>query len=237
MNIVILTGAGISAESGIKTFRDANGLWENHAVEDVASPEGFSRDPQLVYRFYNARRAQLQEVADNPAHRSIAKLINYCKNSTKHHAQLITQNVDDLHERGGLKDQDVWHMHGELKKMRCQKSAQVFTSPLHLDEKTLCPCCHQAGNLRPHIVWFGEIPFYLEEAFSLLNKCDLFLSVGTSGFVYPAAQFVSMTPETCRRVEINLNDTQISPVFDQHLTGKAGDILPDYVDELMEGLS
>lgn len=236
MNIVILTGAGISAESGIKTFRDDNGLWENHAIEDVASPEGFQRNPSMVYRFYNARREQLEKVEPNPAHLALAKLINHCQEKPHHSIQLITQNVDDLHERSGLDPQKVWHMHGELKKMRCLKTHNVFEAPQSFDGANPCPCCQEPGLLRPHIVWFGEVPFFLEESFSLLQQCDLFLSVGTSGHVYPAAQFVSMTPETCRRVEVNIADTQISQVFDEHLVGKAAAVLPSFIDDLLEKL-
>ncbi len=230
-NIVILTGAGISAESGIKTFRDANGLWENHPIEDVASPEGFKRNPRLVYDFYNARRTQLNsaEVKPNKGHLALAKLIKEFKG----HCQLITQNVDDLHERAGLDPEDVWHMHGELQKMRCQKSQQVFKAPTTFDDQDSCPCCKEKGNLRPHIVWFGEMPFYLDEAFTLLSRCDLFLSVGTSGHVSPAAQFVAMTPPTCRRIEVNIQGTQVSHQFDEHHQGLAGQTLPLLVNEIL----
>lgn len=230
-NIVILTGAGMSAESGIKTFRDAGGLWENHPVEQVASPEGFRADPALVYNFYNQRRQQLnsQEVQANEGHHAIAELINNFQGE----CTLITQNVDDLHERAGLKDQQVWHMHGELQKMRCQKTDQVFEAPIHFDSETLCPCCQQPHNLRPHIVWFGEMPFYLDEAFRLLGQCDLFIAIGTSGHVYPAAQFVAMTAPTCRRIEINLSDTQISHQFDEHRIGPAGIEVPKLVEEIL----
>lgn len=234
-NIVILTGAGISAESGIKTFRDADGLWENHPIEEVASPQGFQKNPALVYEFYNARRRQLnsEEVAPNAGHRALTKLIKEFPGQ----CQLITQNVDDLHERSDLSDHEVWHMHGELQKMRCQKSQKVFDAPLTFDGSTPCPCCGKANQLRPHIVWFGEMPFYLDEACALLAKCDLFLSVGTSGFVYPAAQFVSMTAPTCRRVEVNIQGTQVSHQFDEHRLGPAGEVLPQLVSEILNSRS
>lgn len=230
-NIVILTGAGISAESGIKTFRDADGLWENHPIEEVASPEGFARNPKLVYNFYNARRQQLNsdEVRPNLGHEAIAKLVNEFSGN----CQLITQNVDDLHERAGLDPSQVWHMHGELQKMRCQKTHKVFKAPVSFDGEDTCSCCHEPSNLRPHIVWFGEMPFFLDEAFSLLSRCDLFLSVGTSGHVYPAAQFVAMTPPTCRRVEVNIQGTQVSHQFDEHRQGPAGEVLPALVEEIL----
>jgi NAD-dependent deacetylase len=229
--IVILTGAGMSAESGIKTFRDANGLWENHPVEQVASPEGFMANPTLVYDFYNKRRQQLNsaEVAPNLGHQAVARLINEFKGE----CTLITQNVDDLHERAGLDSEQVWHMHGELQKMRCQKTNQVFPAPLTFDEKTECVCCKSTGNLRPHIVWFGEMPFYLDEAFRLLAQCDLFIAIGTSGHVYPAAQFVAMTSPSCRRIEVNLEGTQVSHQFDEHRVGPAGIEVPKLVDEVL----
>lgn len=235
-NIVILTGAGISAESGIKTFRDQNGLWENHRIEDVASPIGFKRDPKLVYNFYNARRAQLcsDEVAHNDGHRAIAKLIKEHKGQVT----LITQNVDDLHERAGeeigLPENHVLHMHGELQKMRCTKSEQVFAAPVSFNEEDKCNCCQEKGNLRPHIVWFGEIPFHLDFAFEVLSQCDLFISVGTSGLVYPAAQFVAMTPETCKKIEVNLTDTNISSQFDRTLFGEASKVLPPLISDILK---
>lgn len=231
-NIVILTGAGISAESGIKTFRDANGLWENHPIEEVASPEGFRANPPLVYNFYNARREQLNsdEVRPNLGHEAITKLVKEFKGN----CQLITQNVDDLHERSGLDSSQVWHMHGELQKMRCQRTNQVFAAPVTFNEEDKCSCCGEAGTLRPHIVWFGEMPFFLDEAFALLSRCDLFLSIGTSGHVYPAAQFVAMTPPTCRRIEVNIQGTQVSHQFDEHRTGPAGEVLPPLVEEILK---
>lgn len=230
-NIVILTGAGISAESGIKTFRDAFGLWENHAIEDVASPEGFKRNPELVYEFYNARREQLNspEVLPNKGHFALTRLINEFIGE----ATLITQNVDNLHELSGLAPEKVWHMHGELQKMRCQKSQEIFEAPITFNGLTKCPCCAEAGNLRPHIVWFGEMPFYLEEAFEKLSNCDLFLSIGTSGLVYPAAQFVAMTPSHCKKIEVNLNETQVSREFDECRVGPAGVVLPQLIAEIL----
>lgn len=236
MNIVILTGAGISAESGIKTFRDNGGLWENHRVEEVASAEGFKANPDLVYRFYNDRRRQLlaPELKPNDGHEAIAHLINTLSSKENITIQLITQNVDNLHERAGAKD--VWHMHGELMKMRCQETGEVFESLESFDATTPCPCCQQQGNLRPHIVWFGEHPFYLDKAFSLLALCDLFISIGTSGHVYPAAQFVSMTPDDCHRIEVNLEGTPVSHNFNEHITGAAGVVLPKLVQRILKDI-
>ncbi len=228
-NIVILTGAGISAESSIKTFRDQNGLWENHAIEDVASPEGFRKNPSLVYQFYNIRRQQLSspKVQPNLAHLSLAKLER--KHSGK--ITIITQNVDDLHERSG--SQNIWHMHGELRKMRCQISQQVYEAPESFDGTTVCQCCKKKGHLRPHIVWFGEMPLYMQEINQFLQQADCFISVGTSGQVYPAAMFVQWVNRKARKIEVNLDQTQISPQFNQHLMGPASQKVPQLVDELL----
>lgn len=229
--IVILTGAGISAESRIKTFRDQNGLWENHPIEQVASPEGFFANPELVYNFYNARRKQLNsdEVAPNLGHLALARLIKEFSGKVT----LITQNVDDLHERAGTPSELVWHMHGELQKMRCQNSGRVFKAPLEFNAETKCSCCEEPGHLRPHIVWFGEMPFYLEKAYEVLSECDLFLSVGTSGHVYPAANFFAMTPPKCFRIEVNLKDTQISSQFHEVRIGPSSQTLPLLIEELL----
>lgn len=231
-DIVILTGAGISAESGIKTFRDSNGLWENHSIEEVASPEGFSRNPELVYRFYNARRKQLYDdetVTPNPAHEALATLEKNFSGSLT----LITQNVDNLHERGG--SHSVLHMHGRLDEMRCNHCGAIHSAPIAFDRETLCPSCNKKGHLRPNIVWFGEMPFHLDEAAKVLAECDLFLCIGTSGLVYPAAQFVSMTGSECHRVEFNLNQTPSSSLFNQTIHGPAGTTVPDFVNNLLQG--
>lgn len=227
-HIFVLSGSGLSAESGVKTFRDNNGLWEEHRVEDVATPEAFARDPKLVYRFYNLRRQQLKEVAPNPAHQALARLQREasCK------ITLVTQNVDDLLDRAGAKE--VLHMHGELRKARCVVTENVFNWEDEFDASTLCPCCRRPGNLRPHIVWFGEMPFYLDEIQEALTNCDLFLCVGTSGVVYPAAGFVQLaTSKPCMAIECNREQTQISQYFDRHILGPAGETVPTLVDELL----
>src|SRR5688572_11753045 len=186
-SIVVLTGAGISAESGIKTFRDNNGLWENHRVEDVCTPEAFTRNPELVQQFYNARRRQLvAEAKPNPAH---AALADFERNFGGDFI-LITQNVDDLHERAGSRN--LRHMHGELLKARCSKTQIVVPWTANITADTPCPCCSKTGLLRPHIVWFGEMPLFMDEIEAALSRCDLFVSIGTSGQVYPAAGFVQM---------------------------------------------
>lgn len=230
-NIVILTGAGISAESGIKTFRDQNGLWEDHDIMDVASPQGFERNSEIVYEFYNQRRKQLlsDEVAPNEGHLALKKL----EENFTGKVSIITQNVDDLHERCGSKE--VIHMHGELLKMRCTKSREVFSIKTSFSEKTSCPCCLEEGNLRPHIVWFGEMPFLMGKIETLLLECDLFISVGTSGHVYPAAMFVNLAKreKQCFTIEVNKEDTKISDDFDCLINGCASIELPKLVDSIL----
>ena len=225
-NIVILTGAGISAESGIKTFRDHGGLWENYDIMDVASVEGFNKDPKLVYEFYNARRAQLQkpEISPNAAHLALAEL----EKKFKGRVTIVTQNVDNLHERAG--SHNILHMHGELLKMRCTKSLKVFAITGELNQSTVCPCCKVVGNLRPNIVWFGEVPNGLSEIDQLLRECDLFISIGTSGEVYPAASFVMAAKQSgAHTLEQNLSPTKLSREFDSQFTGSASIEVPRLV--------
>ncbi|WP_334037286.1 Sir2 family NAD+-dependent deacetylase [Alteromonas macleodii] len=228
-NIVILTGAGISAESGLKTFRDNDGLWENHRVEEVATPEAFEQNPSLVYRFYNARRAQLQQddVNPNAAHEALAKL----EKAFGSNLMLVTQNVDDLHERGG--SQSVYHMHGKLLSARCAISQQTFDWSVSFDHTTKCPCCNRV-TLRPDIVWFGEMPMYMEEIYGALSKADVFIAIGTSGNVYPAAGFVQIAKESgAHTIEANLEPGVTNAFFDESLTGPASHIVPQWVDQLI----
>ena len=228
-NIVILTGAGISAESGLKTFRDNDGLWENHRVEEVATPEAFEQNPSLVYRFYNARRVQLQQddVNPNAAHEALAKL----EKAFGSNLMLVTQNVDDLHERGG--SQSVYHMHGKLLSARCAISQQTFDWSDSFDHTTKCPCCNRV-TLRPDIVWFGEMPMYMEEIYDALSKADVFIAIGTSGNVYPAAGFVQIAKESgAHTIEANLAPGVTNALFDESLTGPASHIVPQWVDQLM----
>ena len=217
MNIVILTGAGISAESGIKTFRASDGLWEEHKVEDVATPKAFERDPELVQRFYNQRRAQIKSVQPNAAHFALAELERKWSGGFL----LVTQNIDDLHERAG--SQKLVYMHGEILKKRCAKSGLVDDC-----DNDLSGMAH-----RPHIVWFGEIPLEMERISEALRNCDLFISIGTSGNVYPAAGFVAEAKRAgAKTVEINLEPTH-NPYFDKKIYGKAGEILPEFITKLM----
>ena len=229
-NLVILTGAGISAESGIPTFRDANGLWEGHAVEAVASPEGFAQNPDLVHRFYNLRRAQLKNVAPNQAHLDLVRLEQKWRGGFL----LVTQNVDDLHDRAGSKK--LLHMHGELSKVRCEDCGIVERWEGDVLVTSSCQKCSKVGRLRPHIVWFSEMPFHLDEIFLALEKADIFISIGTSGQVYPAAGFVAHTSGSCRRIELNLKGTANSSSFSEHLVGSATDKVPLLVDQLLRGI-
>ena len=228
--IVILTGAGISAESGIRTFRDGNGLWENHRVEDVASPEGYARAPKLVLNFYNQRRQQLlsDEVSENAAHMALAKL----EQEYPGEVLLVTQNVDDLHERAGSRN--LIHIHGELLQKRCSCSGVVSEVRTDLSVEDICDCCSLKGTLRPNIVWFGEMPFAMEQIESALQQCGLFISIGTSGAVYPAAGFVSVA-NACGAETVMLNldpsDNQVS--FQRGEFGPATEIVPKFVAELL----
>nr|WP_324682107.1 Sir2 family NAD+-dependent deacetylase [Bibersteinia trehalosi] len=183
LKIVVLTGAGISAESGIRTFRAEDGLWENHRVEDVATPEGYKRDPELVQRFYNERRRKLfdPEVQPNAAHLALAKL----EEKLGENLLIVTQNVDNLHERAGSRN--VIHMHGELLKVRCPNKGTVYDWQGDVKDEDRCTCCQIPRKLRPHIVWFEEMPLEMDRIYSALMECDIFISIGTSGNVYPAA--------------------------------------------------
>lgn len=230
-NIVILTGAGVSAESGLDTFRDNGGLWEQHRVEDVATPEAFARDPQLVQRFYNLRRsALLKKAKPNGAHSALAEFEKrYCK-SGQGEFTLVTQNVDDLHERAG--SQQLFHMHGELLKIRCQLTGKVYRCREDIAVERPCPCCDSPGQLRPDIVWFGEMPMFMDEIEQALSRCDIFIAIGTSGQVYPAAGFVQMAKAYgAHTVELNLEAS--GNQFDEGHYGPATEVVPHYLDTLL----
>ncbi len=230
-NIVILTGAGISAESGLGTFRGSGGLWEDHRVEDVATPEAFQRDPKLVHRFYNARRQNLGNVKPNAAHIALARLETGHPGSVT----LVTQNVDNLHEQAG--SSNLLHMHGELLRARCRACASVFDWPEDMDDETPCPSCAARPALRPHIVWFGEMPFHMEEIDAALNQADLFISIGTSGSVYPAAGYVAQIRALghAHSVELNLEPSEGQNLFAECRYGPATEVVPDYVEEILGG--
>lgn len=227
-SIVILTGAGISAESGLPTFRDKDGLWEGHRVEEVACPQAFRRNPPLVHRFYNLRRAALKTVHPNAAHHALARL----QRGFPGRVVLVTQNIDDLHERAG--STDVIHMHGELRQVRCQHCGHGTVWDDDLLTTTPCPACGRSGGMRPDIVWFGEMPYHLERIDRELANAAVFAAIGTSGHVYPAAGFVQIAQRAgARTLEINNTRTLVSNHFDAHLTGPATRAVPQWVAEVL----
>ncbi|GAA3663080.1 NAD-dependent protein deacylase [Nocardioides ginsengisoli] len=224
--IVVLTGAGISAESGVPTFRDADGLWEGHRVEDVATPEGFERDRATVQRFYDERRAALAKVEPNAAHRALAEL----EETVGDGLLIVTQNIDDLHERAGSRN--VIHMHGELLKAMCRSCGKVVPWAGTLADEPACPECGVA-DLRPDVVWFGEIPYEMDRIADALSDAALFVSVGTSGAVYPAAGFVQHARRHgARTLELNLEPSEGSHFFHESRQGRAGDLVPAWVREV-----
>jgi len=226
--IVILTGAGVSAESGVPTFRGPDGLWEGHRVEDVATPDAFRRNPALVQAFYDARRARLAEVEPNAAHRALARLDSEWSGELL----LVTQNVDDLHERAGSRR--LLHMHGQLRSAWCLAcdSRSPWDGPL--SGSPACPVCGAVGRLRPDIVWFGEIPYHLDAIEEALSACDLFIAIGTSGVVYPAAGFVDTARWAgAHCIEVNAEPSDVASRFHEHRRGPAGQLVPLLVDELL----
>ena len=226
-NIVVLTGAGISAESGIDTFRSEGGLWEQHRIEDVATPEGFARDPDLVLNFYDMRRAALASVEPNAAHHALARL----ERQFSRELLIVTQNVDDLHEGGGAIR--VLHMHGELHSALC--TACEMRWPYHgaMITRSPCPVC-RAPNLRPDVVWFGEMPYQMDRIYRALRNADLFVSIGTSGAVYPAAGFVRDAREMgARTLELNLERSEGSHWFHESRLGKASELVPAWVEGVL----
>ncbi|MGV6808141.1 MAG: Sir2 family NAD+-dependent deacetylase [bacterium] len=228
-SIVVLTGAGISAESGIRTFRAADGLWEDHRVEDVATPEAFLRDPDLVHRFYNERRQHVQSdaVAPNPAHVALAEFEQRFDGDFL----LVTQNIDDLHERAGSRN--VLHMHGELLKQRCKVTGLLSDATGDTSTASTCSCCNISGNIRPHVVWFGEMPLYMDDIYDALARCDLFISIGTSGNVYPAAGFVQVANQAgARTVELNLEPSITRSSFTEAVHGSASSVVPQFLASL-----
>ncbi len=224
MRITVLTGAGISAESGIRTFRAADGLWEEHRIEDVATPEGFHRDPVLVHRFYNMRRADAARAQPNAAHKALARL------AKSHDVTLITQNVDDLHERGG--SPEVIHMHGSLLGALCANCGHRWPATLVMRSLDPCPSCGKSAT-RPDIVWFGEIPYHMEQIWAAVEAADIFAAIGTSGQVYPAAALAQHARRSgAETVEINLSPSAVSGDFTDLRIGPATRVVPEWVAEL-----
>ncbi len=231
--VVILTGAGISQESGIATFREADGIWAKVRIEDVATPDAFQRDPDGVHAFYNARRRGLAEpgIAPNAAHHALATLEARWPGPVL----VVTQNIDDLHERAGSRT--LIHMHGELLKSRCAHCGAVAPCPGDLATDMTCDACGRTGGLRPHVVWFGEVPLEMERIYAALEACALFLSIGTSGHVYPAAGFVSIARTAgAHTVELNLEASAGATLFADHIHGRATEVVPAYVDRLLQAV-
>ena len=228
-NIVILTGAGISAESGLATFRASDGLWENHRVEDVCTPEALARDRALVLDFYDARRRALGTVVPNAAHAALARLDAEWPGGLL----IVTQNVDDLHERAGA--QRLIHIHGRLLSALCEACGERSDFAGAMSEAPLCPECGRAGTLRPDIVFFGEIPYEMDTIQAALRDADLFVSIGTSGAVYPAAGFVQLANAAgARTLELNLDPSAGSAWFDETRTGTASALVPAWVSEVLD---
>lgn len=229
MRVVVLTGAGISAESGVPTFRDADGLWEGHRVEEVATPEGYDLQPDFVHRFYDARRAALDVVEPNLAHHALAELERHLGDDLL----LVTQNVDDLHERAG--SARVVHMHGQLRSALCRACGGRTPWQEPLIHRPPCPRCGVL-ELRPDVVWFGEMPYEMERILAAVDEADLFVSVGTSGAVYPAAAFVHWAGEAgARTLELNLAQSDGTHLFEEARHGPAGQLVPAWVRELVGG--
>jgi NAD-dependent deacetylase len=228
-SIVILTGAGLSAESGLSTFRDPNGIWAKYDWRDVATPEGFARNPAMVHDFYNMRRRAHAAVKPNAAHLALASL------EKRHpHVTIVTQNVDALHEAAG--SQNLIHMHGEALKVFCGQCDARRPWAGDLSVETPCPSCRAPGVMRPDVVWFGEMPYHMERIGALLAVCDLFISIGTSGNVYPAAGFVAVARETgAHTVELNLEPSSGATLFAEAIYGPATEIVPAYVEHLLRG--
>ncbi|MBQ7284806.1 MAG: NAD-dependent deacylase [Alphaproteobacteria bacterium] len=228
-NIVVLTGAGISAESGLATFRSSNGLWNNHRVEDVATIEAFQRNPAYVHDFYNELKPEILKSQPNSAHLSLTRLQH--ESSAK--VSIITQNVDTLHEKAG--SENIYHIHGQINQSVCLNCGYILESWNDINTETICPQCQTCGMMKPNIVFFGEALLYMDKVEKLLRNCDLFLSVGTSGVVFPTASFVQTAKYYgADTYEFNLEITSNNLFFDHHIVGKAGETLPNFVDNLLK---
>ncbi|NJO53655.1 MAG: NAD-dependent deacylase [Bacteroidales bacterium] len=233
MRIIVLTGAGVSAESGLGTFRDkaGTGIWAEFDPMKLATPEGFAADPETVHAFYNARRRNLIEAKPNAAHLALARL-EAGLSARGGGLLLVTQNIDDLHERAGSKR--ILHMHGELLKARCATCEWVADWHADLGIETTCPACASEGEMRPHVVWFGEMPLGMDLIEAGLMSADLFVAIGTSGSVYPAAGFVfEARAAGIRTCEINLEPSDNAHLFDERRYGPASEAVPAWVAEVL----
>ncbi|MFM1815035.1 MAG: deacetylase of acetyl-CoA synthetase, NAD-dependent [Pseudomonadota bacterium] len=227
-NIVVLTGSGVSAESGIATFRDAGGIWARYNIEDVATPMAFARNPARVHEFYNERRRGHGTVAPNASHLALARL----EREFPHHVLLVTQNIDALHEQAGSKN--LIHMHGEILRALCIGCGSRCDWHADLATEVPCPTCRMAGLMRPDVVWFGEMPYQMEAIQRALSEADLFISIGTSGSVYPAAGFVALARQSgAHTVELNLEPSEGASMFAEAYHGPATEVVPAYVDRLL----
>mgnify|MGYP003542829343 CR=1 FL=1 len=233
--IVVLTGAGVSAESGMGTFRDKDGAWTKHSLEDVATPEGFARNPRLVHDFYNARRRALRDAAPNPAHFALTKLQRSVRNAGGE-LMLVTQNVDNLHEKAG--SSSLLHMHGELSRVMCASCGTKGAWDEDLFTDTECWRCGMPGALRPDVVWFGEAPYGMDDIYGRLAACDLFASIGTSGEVYPAAGFVDEARMAgAHTVELNLEPSANARTFSEGRYGLATQIVDEWVTQVIQNIA
>jgi NAD-dependent deacetylase len=229
--IFVLTGAGVSAESGLGTFRDRDGVWTKYDLNDVATPEGFARDPDKVRAFYNARRANLAGATPNAAHRALARLQSEMA-ARGGSVMICTQNVDDLHEQGGAVE--VVHMHGQLLVTRCQACQATWPDRQAMRADTVCGACGRTATARPHVVWFGETPLFMDRIVEALDAADLFVAIGTSGSVYPAAGFVAQARDLgVRTCEINLEPSDNARAFNERLYGPASEIVPRWVESVL----
>lgn len=233
MNVFVLTGAGCSAESGLGTFRDTDGVWARFDPMKLATPEGFAADPDLVQAFYNARRRNTREASPNAAHFALARLEAELERRGGS-LFLCTQNIDDLHERAGARH--VVHMHGELLRARCLACGRASPWEDDIGADDTCPACGAPGRLRPDVVWFGEVPLHMHDIHDALEEADLFAAIGTSGSVYPAAGFVAMARQLgIRTCELNLDPSDNAGYFDERFYGPASGIVPDWVERLLSG--
>lgn len=226
-NIVVLTGAGLSAESGVSTFRDPQGIWSKYDWREVATPEGFRKNPDYVHEFYNMRRRAHRGIKPNAAHFALARL-----EANHTHVTIVTQNVDALHEAAGTRS--LIHMHGEALRALCTHCTRSLPWLDDLSTVTPCPTCQKTGGMRPDVVWFGETPYHMEKILDTLAVCDLFISVGTSGNVYPAAGFAAEARANgAHTIELNLEPSQVATAFHETIYGRATDIVPAYVCRLL----
>ena len=233
MRMLILTGAGISAESGLGTFRDVDGIWTKYPLEDLATPQGFAKNPDFVQGFYNDRRSNGAKAEPNAAHEALARLQAFAAEQGGW-VIIVTQNIDDLHERGGSPNNLVLHMHGEINKSRCTNCESVAWCRSDITMQDTCSNCGATGTLRPHVVWFGEMPFHLDEIDAYMRDSDTFVSIGTSGEVYPAAGLVSMANSLRKHtIELNLEPSSNVRAFREVHYGKATEIIPEWVDGLI----